>query len=249
MENINTLLTKLLEESGGTTIILNPKTLLKLQKSGLKLDQQALITHQEQIEKLFEAKRKMAMDILKIIPTFPNAQIPVIGFLWNEIVECVLFGNNGAAISLSAILVEYALKEAIVKKKYSDKYNAKEWDRVEKIEFDSAIKEAKELDILSGDNIVEFQNFKNQIRNPYLHYNIKKITRGVYLDKAKKVNMETREVEDVQLNTENDPILWPHAKKFVDKNNLKEVLNFTCYAIDLLLNKKDKDASGDVEDE
>lgn len=238
MKDINTLLTELLEESGSTVIISNPEDLLRLQKDGLKLDSPASVTPQEYIEKLFESKKKLAMDALNAIPTFPDVPIPTIGLLWMEIIRCVLFGNNGAAISLSAILVEYALKEAIIKNKYSNEYNAEGWNRIEKIEFGAAIKEAKELNIFSDDDTVrKFQNFKNQIRNPYLHYNIKKLTKGVRVSKVKKLDIKTQKIEEVQLDTENDPILWPYAKKFVDKNKLKEVLSFACYAVDLLLNK------------
>ncbi len=238
MKDINTILTELLEESGATVIITNPEDLLGLQKDGLKLDPVVSITPQEHVEKLFEAKKKLALDILNKIPTLPNVPIPTIGLLWKEIVGCVLFGNNGAAISLSAVLVEYALKEAIIKNKHSNGYNAEEWNRIEKIEFGTAIEEAKELNILSDDNTVrKFQDFKNQIRNPYLHYNIKKITKGVRANKVKKLDIKTQKVEEVQLDTENNPILWPYAKKFVDKNGLEEVLNFACYAVGLLLNK------------
>jgi len=238
MKDINTVLTELLEESGATVIITNPEDLSGLQKDGLKLDPAVSITPQEHVEKLFEAKKKLALDVLNKIPMLPNVPIPTIGLLWKEIVECVLFGNNGAAISLSAVLVEYALKEAIIKNKQSNGYNAEEWNRIEKIEFGTAIEEAKKLNILSDDNTVrKFQDFKNRIRNPYLHYNIKKITKGVRANKVKKLDIQTQKVEEVQLDTENDPILWPYAKKFVDKNGLEEVLNFACYAVGLLLNK------------
>lgn len=238
MKDINTLLTKLLKESDATVIITNPDTLSELQKDGLRLDQPSLITSQELINKLFEVKKKSALDVLNTIPAIPNVPNPVIGFLWKEITECVLFGNNGAAISLSAVLVEYVLKEAIFKNKHGKKYNAEEWNRIEKIEFGTAIDESSKVGILSNKvTTKKFLDFKNNIRNPYLHYNIKKITKGVCLDKVKKLDIKTQKVEEVQLDTENDPILWPYAKKFVDKNRLKEVLNFTCYAVDLLLNK------------
>lgn len=239
MKDINTLLTELLEESGATVIISNPEDISGLQKDGLKLDPPVSITPQEHIEKLFEVKKKLALDMLDKIPTLPNISMPTVGLLWKEIAECVLFGNNGAAISLCSILVEYALKEAIFKNKHGNKYDTEEWNRIEKIYFGAAIEEARELNIFSDDDTVnKFRDFKNQIRNPYLHYNIKKITKGVRANKVKKLDIKTQKVEEVQLDTENDPILWPYAKKFVDKKRLKEVLDFACYAVDLLLNKK-----------
>lgn len=238
MENINTLLAKLLKESSANAIIVNPNTLSKLQKDGLKLDQPNLITPQEFVNNLFEVKKKLALDALDRITTIPNIPNPVIGLLWKEITECVLFGNNGAAISLSAVLVEYTLKEAIIKNKYSNEYNAEEWDKIEEIDFGVAINHAMKAGILSDESTKKkFLDFKNDVRNPYLHYNIKKITKGVGLDKVKKIDINTQKIEEVQLNTESDPILWSSAKKFVDKEKLKKVLDFTCYAVDLLLNK------------
>lgn len=238
MKDIDTLLTELLKESEATLIILNPENFSELQKDGLKLDLPASITPQECIEKLFEAKKKLALNVFNTIPALPNVPIPTVGLLWKEITECVLFGNNGAAISLSSILVEYALKQAIIRKKKDNKYEATEWDRIEKIELGQAIKEAEQLGILDDTTKKKFQDFKDQIRNPYLHYNIKKLTKGVCANKVKKLNIKTQEVEDVQLDAEKDPILWPYAKKFVDNKRIKSVLDFACYAIDLLLNDK-----------
>ena len=238
--DINILLSKLLEESGANLIISNPEDLSRLQQNGLELDNPVPLTQEEYIDKLFEAKKCAALESIKAIPSFPDVRIPMIGLLYKEIIECVLFGLSGAAITLSAVLVEIALKLAIVKARYGNEYKCDEWDRIERIELGPVIKEAKQLGILNDSTEKQFLDFKNQIRNPYLHYNIKALTKGVRAEKVKKLNLKTQEIEEVQLQSEADPILWPYAKKFVDNKRLNKVLGFACYAVKLLHEKSKK---------
>jgi len=242
MKDINSLLTELIESSGATVIISNPDTIPTLQKEGLPLDQSAPETPEGYVEKLFEIKKTLALDGIKTIPSFPNVPIPTMGLLYNEVVECVLFGLNGAAITLSSILVEYALKQAIVRKKHSGRYDESEWDRIENIELHQAIKEAKELELLDSDTEQQLNDFRNQTRNPYLHYNIKKLTRGVRANKVKKLDIKTGKIEEVQLDAQKDPVLWPYAKKFVDGKSVSQVLNFVCRIVRLLF-VEEKDQS------
>ncbi|KKR72230.1 MAG: hypothetical protein UU14_C0009G0011 [Candidatus Roizmanbacteria bacterium GW2011_GWB1_40_7] len=63
--------------------------------------------------------------------------------MYNEIKECILFGLFGAAISLSAVLVEFSIKHAIVRKTKGSAYDKEEWARVENIELGPTIAEAK----------------------------------------------------------------------------------------------------------
>ena len=238
MKDINEFLKEMIEGSATTQIISNPNTLTQLQKDGLELDKAAVLTPQEYVDKLFKEKKTIALESVKSIPSLPDVGVPTIGTLYKEIAECVLFGLNGAAISLSAVLVEYTLKLAIVKAKYGNKYNANEWDLVERIELGPAIKEAVSLNVLDNTNEQKFLDFKNKIRNPYLHYNIKKLTEGIRAKKVKQINVKTGEIKEVEWNTESDPMLWPAAKQFIDKKTLENVLGFVCYSVELLLVKK-----------
>ncbi|KKR91307.1 MAG: hypothetical protein UU41_C0041G0009 [Candidatus Roizmanbacteria bacterium GW2011_GWA1_41_13] len=54
-----------------------------------------------------------------------------------------MFGLFGAAISLSAVLVEFSIKHAIVRKTKGSAYDKEEWARVENIELGPTIAEAK----------------------------------------------------------------------------------------------------------
>ncbi len=156
----------------------------------------------------------------------PSIAIPTIGFLYDEIKECILFGLNGAAISLCCVLVEFSLKHAIIKKTQEDTYNKTGWDRVENMELGPAIGEVRKYNIIDEKMEEALINFKDTVRNPYLHYNIKKITKNVVAKKVKKVDINTQKVEELDLPAEDSPIMWGIAKRFVDRETVFKVFNF-----------------------
>ncbi len=223
MKNINDFLASLAQ--GSTHMIANPKTIDALQKQGAHFDT-VKKSGTELLDDLFAQRRKEANNVIKLFPTAPKAAIPTVGFLYDEIREAMLFGLNGAAISLSAILVEFCLKYAIVKKRKGDTYDKAEWDRVEGMELGSTIVEAKRLGILSEEIEKKLKNFKDTVRNPYLHYNIKKITKGVGASKVKKFDIVTQKVDEVVFLAEDNPIIWGFAKTFVDKKLVFGVFSF-----------------------
>lgn len=224
MKNIDTLLSELAQ--GSTHIISNPNTIADLQKRGVKFDKPKLKTKEEFIEDIFIQRKSIALTNISKFPMPPDIAIPTIGFLYDEIRECILFGLYGAAISLSGVLVEFSLKQAIVRKGFGNKYDKAEWERVENIELGPTIKEAREKTIID-DNLQEALNdFKNKVRNPYLHYNIKKIVKKVGANKIKKINVNTQKVEELDLSAEDNPILWGFAKRFVDRETFSDVFKF-----------------------
>ncbi len=227
MKDINQFLSDLL--NGSTHIISSPKTIKELLIQGAKFDMPANKTTEELINELFEARKKQILE-LKIYEKFPEApQIPVptIVSLYNEIKECIMFGLNGAAISQSAVLVEFALKNAIVRYHYGHTYSKEEWDRVENMEMSETINEAKALGILNPIWIKVLEDFRDDVRNPYLHYNIKTITKKVVAGKTKRTNLKTGQTTEENILAEDNPIVWTLAKKFVDK---EYVLHAFCFA-------------------
>src|SRR3989344_5736315 len=159
-------------------------------------------------------------------PVTPSIAIPTIGFLYDEIRECILFSQFGAAISLSSILVEFSLKHAIVRKARGNTYDKVEWDRIENMELGPAITETKGLSIINDKQEDALKSFKNTVRNPYLHYNIKKITKKVAANKVKKIDVNTQKVEELDIPAENNPVLWGFAKKFVDRETAFDIFMF-----------------------
>lgn len=238
MKDINTLLSELAESA--THIISSPDTIEQLQKQGVPFDIPEPKTLEEVVEKLFTKRKSGALTNIAKFPSAPNIAIPVVGFLYDEIRECILFGLYGAAISLSAVLIEFSLKEAIIRKKHGKTYNKQEWDRVEGIELGPTISEAKTENIIDDDMEKKLIIFKNTIRNPYLHYNIKKITKNVGANKVQKIDIGTGKVEELDLLAKDNPILWGFAKRFVDREMVFNVFNFTDNVVKYLFENKRK---------
>lgn len=224
MNDIDDLLSNLVQ--GSTHIISKPETIEQLEKQGVKFEHSVPKSESEILDELFSQRRNLANGTIKRFPSSPQIAIPTIRFLYDEIREAIIFGLNGAAISLSAILIEFALKHAIVRNKRSDTYDKAEWDRIENIELGATISEAKSMEIIDGHQEKALKDFKDKIRNPYLHYNIKKITRNVAANKVKKVNINTHKVEELDIPAEENPILWGFAKKLVDRETVFDVFMF-----------------------
>lgn len=227
MNDINQFLSNLVK--GSTHIIVSPKTLKDLIAQGAKFDLPSNKTTEELIVDLFEARKKQALElkIYEKFPSVPNIPVPTIISIYDEIRECILLGLNGAAISLSAVLVEYSLKNAIVRFNYGHTYNKQEWDRVEDMEMSTAIAEANKLGILNNIWLKVLNDFCDDVRNPYLHYNIKKITRKVVAGKTKRTDLNSGQTTEEDILAEDNPVVWTLAKKFVDR---EYVLHAFCFA-------------------
>lgn len=225
-QDINELLASYAADA--TQFIASTSTLKKLTEMGLKLDKPLEETADSYIDRIFEERKKVAKEVIASMPTRPNIPLPPIISLYDEISECILFGLNGAAISLSAVLVEFAIKHAIVDhKKGTELYDKAEWNRVEKKELGPIIGEAEELGLFDEEDIKKLIHFKNTIRNPYLHYNIKEITKDVIMQEAFAYNAETNKVEKkFNLRAEDNPFLWELGKRKVDEGEVLGVFNF-----------------------
>lgn len=224
--DINELLAKHAKDA--TQFIVNPETLDQMVKDGLKLDKPEQLTNEEYIDKLFSKKQEKASKIITQLPAPPNIALPPITSLYAEIGECILFGLNGAAITLSAVLVEFALKHAIVDRTTGiDTYDGAEWDRIEDMQLGEVINEARRLRLLRPDDVRLLRNFKNEVRNPYLHYNIKKITSGAILQEVSAYSAESKRIhKKYNLKAEDNPSLWQTAKKSIDKQRVINAFEF-----------------------
>ncbi len=214
--------------ANATQFIASTSTLKKMTEKGMKLDKPVNESNEEYITRIFEERKKVAQDTIGKLPPKPNIPLPPILSLYDEISECVLFGLNGAAISLSAVLVEFAIKHAIVdRNKGVELYDKAEWSRVEKKELGPIIGEAEKLGLFDEEDIKKLIHFKNTIRNPYLHYNIKEITKDVIMQEAFAYNAETHKVEKkYNLRAEDHPFLWELGKQKVDEGEVLGVFKF-----------------------
>src|SRR5207245_643222 len=131
----------------------------------------------------------------KQLPAVPQMP-PAVASLYQEIITCIIFGLDGAAITLSGILVEFVLKFCTYVREAGgyEHYDAEQWDNFEKITFAAVVQRAARAAVITPTEIAELNCFKDAIRNPYNHYNIRKITASAVAHKVKIVKLDTGQV-------------------------------------------------------
>lgn len=241
IKDTDELLAELAEDA--TQIVSNSETLEKMAKAGIKFDRKPPVSNEDYIDRLFEARKQKAPEIIKQFPPPPEIALPPITSLYTEIRECILFGLNGAAITLSAILVEFALKHAIIDHKTGiTEYSKEEWDRLENIELGPVIKEAFELKVISEESRKELNKFRKDVRNLYLHYNIKKITSSAVMQEAARLDVSTGEIViEKNLRAEDHPFIWQLAKKKMDEASVMNIFSFADSVVKSLFHQQQQD--------
>ncbi|MEO2006350.1 MAG: hypothetical protein ABGY41_19885, partial [Candidatus Poribacteria bacterium] len=175
--------------------------------------------------------RDRAAAIAEHLPARPDIAVPSVQFLHDEIAQCITHGLGGAAITLSAIMVEFSLKYALyshaVRQDASTARDAS-WSAFEKLVLGAAITKASEEGIITPSQMAGLREFKNDIRNPYLHYNIAQITAGVVVP-CPVEDLDTGVVATQQLATDDSPAIRPHVKRVIDAKNALKVFQFATY--------------------
>lgn len=237
MKDIQTLLNQLAKE--GREFISNPAVKEQLKRQGVPIDEPPQLSLEESLELLFKKRMEKALEIAEKLPNPPAIASPAIESLYNEIRECIIFGLNGAAITLSAILVEFMLKFAAYKVEMGGfaVYDAEKWDEFEKLNFSDAIGRANRNQLLTKDNRKLLHEFREHYRNPYNHYNIKKITELVVARDVTRVNLETLEVEQLDIEAKDNPIIQAQAKPLVDAQAVMSVFEFADSVVKALFTK------------
>jgi hypothetical protein len=217
------------------TIIANPKMLEELRRSGVPLETVPAPT----VTQLFDQRKKNALMKIGQLPSLPQRLPPAVQALYQEIRECIFFGLNGAAITMSAILIEFVLKHTVFIKEAGgyQKANTQDWDQFENMELGPAINRAKRADILDTKMAKKLDSFRKTIRNPYSHYNIKKITYGVVAEKVKQVDTNTGAVTEVDMAAKDYPMIQAQLKPWVDEEKVLAVFTFADEVVKYLLNQ------------
>jgi hypothetical protein len=233
IKDIEKIMSELAEDS--TTIIVGPETLEELKRAGVPFDTVPAPT----LDQLFEQRKQNA--ILKIgqLPSLPQGLPPVIQALYQEIRECIFFGLNGVAITMSAILIEFVLKHTTFIKQSGgyQKANPEEWDEFENMEFGPAINRAKRTGVIDARMAKRLHSFRETIRNPYSHYNIRKITYGVVAGKVKCVDTKTGSIAEVDMAAKDYPMIQAQVKPWMDEHNLLAVFAFADEVVKHLLSQ------------
>lgn len=207
-------------------IIANPETIKRLKDRGLPF-QSRFITYKEYLDKLFKDKRKLAEEIIGDLPLINNEIAhSAVQSLYEQVRECYALGIFGATITLSSVLLELSLKYRLHKERTKSDPNYK-WEEIEKLNFAGTLSGLKKIGVLSQEEWDVLNNFNIEVRNPYIHYNIKKLVRDVMIRELPVVKIETGEKKihkDVKIVER--PYLWFTGKKFLDKAQVNHVLNF-----------------------
>ena len=224
---------------GSDKIIVNPETLEDLKSQGIPFD----IIPSPTIGELFDQRKEKAYLKAPQLPSLPQGLPPSIQALYQEIRECIFFGLNGAAITMASILIEYVIKHTTFIKEsggYKDA-DPQKWDEFENMELAPAINRAKRAGLLDSKMSKRLHSFRKTIRNPYNHYNIKKITKNVVAKKVRRVDVSTGNVEEVDIEAENSPMIQTQAKPFMDEYHVLPVFHFADEIVKYLLPKIKQD--------
>jgi len=234
-ENIRKKLDGLAE--GADVIIANPDDIEKLKNQGLPLK----VVPSKTINELFQERLRSAIEVANHLPCLPDNLPPSIKSLYQEIRECIFFGLHGAAITLSGNLIEFSLKHATYVKEVGgyQKYDEIKWDEFETIEFGTAINRAKRAGLLPSKMAKQLQSFREDIRNPYSHYNIKKITEDVIAGKVRRINLSSGEIEELDIPAKENPMIQAQVKPWVDQQRVLGVFHFADTVVKYLIAKLD----------
>jgi len=208
MKSLEEILSEL--AASADAAILSPTTEKRLRDQGIHIPKPPKLTLEESINLLFSERRKeKALEIARKLPEPPDVPVSSIQSLYNEIREAIILGLYGAAITLSGILIEYALKYSAYKVEMGGfaKYDAEKWDEFEKIELFKAIERADKNNLLNEEIKKSLNEFRVRYRNPYNHYNIKKITAPYYAKDMPILNTQTKEVEIRDVAAKDNPIV------------------------------------------
>jgi hypothetical protein len=228
---------KIMRELAGDshTIIINPKTLEELRRSGVPFDTIPAPT----IEQLFDERKRIALTKVGQLPALPQRLPPAVQALYQEIRQCIFFGLNGAAITMSAILIEFVLKHTTFIKEAGsyEKANSQDWDQLENIELGPAINRAKKAGVLDTKMAKRLHSFRETIRNPYNHFNIKKITHDIVARRVKRVDTKTGAISEEDMAAKDHPMVQAQVKPWVDEQNVLLVFAFADEVVKYLLSQ------------
>jgi hypothetical protein len=226
--------------AGADSVFLNPITAHRLREQGIDIPEPRQLSAEESVNILFREQRKEhALQVLRQLPERFDLPVASIQSLYLEIRAAIVLGLYGAAITLSGILVEYALKYAAYKVEMGGfaNYDADKWDEFEKLDFAAAIARANKNRLLTKDARRTLNDFRSRFRNPYNHYNIRKITSNYYQQGFTSIDTKENEVDVRDVAAKDNPILQAAAKPIADADNVLLVYAYADSVVRYLWNK------------
>jgi hypothetical protein len=208
-----------------TKILIAPSDLEELIAKGFPFK----VTPPLTLDEFFDQKKKMAADLFKLLPPVPNGLPPDIKNLYHEILECMAMGLFGPAITMCAILVEFALKRALWLFEVGghQQTSPQSWNKYEEMDLGKAINGVRSKGIISKEQKKALDDFRVRIRNPYLHYNIQGITSNVVAEGVKRFDLNTGTIDTLDIPAAESIPIQTQAKPFMDIQFLYPVFVMT----------------------
>jgi hypothetical protein len=236
-DNIRLLLFRLLR--GPKLAAGSLETIEDTDSKGHPITQVPKFSLEEAIDKLFDNRKKVALQIARRLPSCPTWDVQIL-YLYDEIRQCMIFGINGTAIILCAILVEFILKYAIFSKRQKDNvdFNSEAWKEFRgKMTLRTTIEAAKKRRLITEEMAGSLHSFANDIRDTYSHFNIQAITKGYYFEGVSVLNAETGQNEVRDIPADFNPGFQILAKSTLDEQTVWKVFEFSDTVVRHLLSQ------------
>jgi len=221
-----------------TQIVAHPDTIEKLVKEGIVKIRH--ITYKEYSDKLYEDRKKDSVLLLSKLPQINDSIADsIVTNIYEEIRSSYAFGVFTATIFNSILLLEYSMRNKLYRKRLKSDPNT-EWSIYEKLNMKSLIPKLKKAKLITKSEATILDDFSNNLRNPYLHFNIHRLIAGVGISKLPRLNIETGEITELVSGDANKyRSLWFSAKQFFDKERVQDIINFCVHWTNKLLSRTD----------
>jgi len=133
----------------------------------------------EDKDKLIETELKnLKNELNKNLDKLPNEELPFmephLRALYFQTYFLIVYGFYNASLVLCGILLETITKERLFNEGIKD-------EELERMNFGGAISKCKSMKVLDEDELKFLESKKDELRNPYAHYNKMKLTKGKYV--------------------------------------------------------------------
>jgi hypothetical protein len=133
-------------------------------------------TDREKLIKIELDRTKKALD--ENLDKLPNEELPFmephLRSLYFQAYFLLAYEFYNASLVLSGILLESLTKEVLFNNGVGD-------EQLEKMDFGNAISECRKRSLLEDSELNFLEEKKDTLRNPYLHFNQIRLTRGLYV--------------------------------------------------------------------
>lgn len=207
-------------------LIASPNSLENAKNMGIAIESK-YISNDDFLDELFRNKKTLSQSLIQQISQIDHKIANgTLRALYEELRETFVLGIFGAAITLALIYLELGLKYRLFAKRNEADPNTK-WDSIELLDFKATVQSLSKFNLLTKTQKAELDKFNSEVRNKYIHYNIKAIVSNMVLKELPALNLETGKIEiHLNVNAAKMPAVWFSAKKVKDRTLAREIINY-----------------------